>query len=79
MRVLKKNMLFLQSYDEHINRTVLNTTSLYSICGPVEKIKVKENFKNHTAYVTFQQAQSAATAFLVLCFLASRCTTPTNA
>lgn len=72
-------MLFLQSYDEHINRTVLNTTSLYSLCGTVDKIKVKENFKNHTAYVTFRHMQAAATAFLVPRFLASRCTTPTNA
>ena len=53
LRVLQKNMLFLQSYDELLSRT-LHADSLYSLCGPVDKVKAKQNFKNHTAYVTFR-------------------------
>lgn len=44
---------------------MLTDQSMYEICGEVEKIKVKENYKNHTAYVTYRSAQAAATAFIV--------------
>ena len=44
---------------------MLTDQSMYEICGEVEKIKVKENYKNHTAYVTFRSTQAAATAFIV--------------
>lgn len=65
IRVLKKNMLFIQSYDDEINKCTLKSHSFYETCGSVEKIKLKENYKNHTAYVTYQDAQSAAAAFIV--------------
>jgi hypothetical protein len=58
-------MLFIQSYDETINKTTLKRQSFYETCGEVLKVKVKENFKNHTAYVTYDSVQSAAAAFMV--------------
>jgi len=41
IRVLKKNMLFIQSYDDEINKTMLKNQSFYETCGEVEKIKLK--------------------------------------
>lgn len=38
---------------------------MYEICGEVEKVKVKQNYKNYTSYVTYKNCQAAATAFIV--------------
>jgi hypothetical protein len=39
--VLKKNMLFIQSYDEELNKALLKSQTFYEICGEVEKVKIK--------------------------------------
>lgn len=53
VRVLKKSMIFLQSYDEIIPIQVLKTPATFATCGKVETVKTKQNYKNTTSYVTY--------------------------
>ena len=65
IRVLKRNMIFVQSYDQEIPHRVLADSRTYELCGKVESVKTKQNYKNITAYVTYARAEEAAVAFLV--------------
>lgn len=67
--MLKKNMLFVQWYEDGPSKSSINQQELYELCGDVEKIKLKENYKNLTAYVSYSNSQAAATAFVVVCLL----------
>lgn len=53
VRVLKKNMIFLQSYDEQIPTSTLKLNSTFTPAGPVLSVKAKQNFRNTTTYVTY--------------------------
>ena len=68
-RVLKKNMIFLQSYDEQLPTSTLKLNSTFTPCGSVNNVKAKQNYKNTTAYVTYDNEMSAATALIVPSFL----------
>ena len=61
-------MLFVQWYEDGPNKSLINQQEIYQLCGDVEKIKLKENYKNLTAYVSYKNNQAAATAFVVLSF-----------
>ena len=58
-------MVFVQSYDQEISHRVLADSRTYELCGKVESVKTKQNYKNITAYVTYATAEEAAVAFLV--------------
>ena len=62
VRVLKKNMIFLQSYDNEISHRALADSRTYEVVGKVESVKTKQNYKNITAYVTFEHESAAALA-----------------
>ena len=53
MRVLKRNMIFLQSYDDQITNSTLRQSSTFTGAGAVESIKTKQNYRNTTTYVTY--------------------------
>jgi len=48
-------MIFLQSYDNEIPHKTLADVGTYEVCGRVESVKTKQNYKNITAYVTFEE------------------------
>ena len=72
VRVLKKNMIFLQSYDEQIPTSTLKQSSTFEPCGKVESVKTKQNFRNTTTYVTYSNQKSAAVALIAFSHLSSR-------
>lgn len=65
IRVLKKNMIFLQSYDDQIPTSIFKQTTTFSPVGAVQSVKTKQNYRNTTTYVTYDDQTSAALALIV--------------